>query len=343
MSEAEAVETFGCFGSTCAVLVTGDGPQATAGRAAADARDRLLQWHERFSRFLPESELSHVNRDRRACVPVSPLMARLAEAVLMAGTLTDGLVDGTLLAPLQAAGYTTELARPLALAQALPLAAPRRPARPDPARRWQQIEVDFHSGTLTRPPGLMIDSGGLAKGLFADVLADPLSAHESFAVNCAGDLAIGGWANLERPIEVQSPFDASTLHTFLARRTGVATSGIGRRSWLDPDGAPAHHLLDPSSGRPAFTGVVQVSALAPSALLAEVLAKAALLAGRRQARRWLPHGGVVVFDDGSHEVYEPPPIVTLARPSRTTGAQLRTAEPKRRRQLGRQLLGRQRA
>jgi FAD:protein FMN transferase len=47
------------------------------------------------------------------------------------------------------------------------------------------------------------------------------------------------------------------------------------------------------------------TALAPTALEAEIRAKAALLAGPRSAAGWLPHGGVIVFDDGSHEVVAP--------------------------------------
>ena len=98
---------------------------------------------------------------------------------------------------------------------------------------------------------------------------------------------------------MQSPFDGSTLHTFERAQTGVATSGIGRRSWIRDDGAPAHHLLDPASGNAAFTGVVQVTALAPSALEAEISAKAAVLSGPRRPRL-ARHGGVIVLEDGSH-------------------------------------------
>ena len=92
----------------------------------------------------------------------------------------------------------------------------------------------------------------------------------------------------------------------------MATSGIGRRSWLGSDGRPAHHLLDPATGRPAFTGLVQATALAPTALEAEVLAKAALLAGPGAARGWLPHGGALVADDGGRTVVEPPALLSAA-------------------------------
>ncbi|MEA2248029.1 MAG: FAD:protein transferase, partial [Solirubrobacteraceae bacterium] len=152
------------------------------------------------------------------------------------------------------------------------------------------------------PPGVRLDGGGLVKGLVADVLAETLGGHDAFAVDCAGDLRLGGTAGLIRRVEVESPFDGSVLHAFDLTAGGVATSGIGRRSWLDGRGRPAHHLLDPGSGRPAFTGVVQTTALAPTALEAETRSKASLLSGSTGAAPWLPDGGVLVFDDGSHRV-----------------------------------------
>jgi hypothetical protein len=42
-------------------------------------------------------------------------------------------------------------------------------------------------------------------------------------------------------------------------------------------------------------------------------AKAALLSGPRGARVWLADDGVIVFDDGSHEVLAPPPVLTLSQ------------------------------
>ena len=176
---------------------------------------------------------------------------------------------------------------------ALRLAPPRR-ARPRP-RPWRDFAVD--GWEVTRPPGLAFDSGGLAKGLFADLIAERLAGSSSFAVDCGGDVRFAG---PERTVAVADPFGGAPLHRFRLGASAVATSGIGRRSWLGADGRPAHHLLDPSTGRPAFTGVVQATALAPTAVEAEWRAKAAVLSGPDAARDWLPHGGVVVLDDGSH-------------------------------------------
>lgn len=295
---AEASTTFACFGATCAVLARGPG----ADEAIEDGRRFLLAAHDRFTRFDPDSELSRLNDDPRETVPVSDGLAQLAEAVWTAGWYSGGLVDATLLGSLEQAGYSADLAAPLPLAEALRLAPPRRPASPDPHRRWRELHVSRLHGTVRRPPGLRIDGGGLVKGLLADHLADALAGHPSFGVDCAGDLRVGGAAGLSRTVHVESPFDGSRLHTFELRDAGIATSGIGRRSWIDAAGHPAHHLLDPATRRPAFTGIVQVTAIAPTAFEAELRAKTALLSGPAAARKWLPDGGAVVFDDGSHAV-----------------------------------------
>jgi FAD:protein FMN transferase len=304
MSSAEAIERFECFGGECAVIVAGDGPGGSAREAAAAAREQLLDWHGRFSRFEPDSELSRLNEDPASRVRVSPLMAYLAATARHAAELSGGLVDATLLGELRTAGYDTSLPPRLPLELALALAGDRRPATPSRSQRWRQLRVEKRSATVMRPPGLQLDSGGLAKGLFADVLAETLSGHAAFAVDCGGDVALGGSAAPARAIEVESPFDGSVLHTFRVSREGVATSGIGRRAWLGADGRPAHHLLDPGTGRAAFTGVVQATALAPTAALAEIHAKAAVLSGPEHGPRRLRWGGVIVLDDGSHHVVE---------------------------------------
>jgi thiamine biosynthesis lipoprotein len=82
----------------------------------------------------------------------------------------------------------------------------------------------------------------------------------------------------------------------------VATSGLNVRIWRDPEGSFVHHLLDPSTGRPAWTGLIGATALGGSALEAETLAKMALLRGANGARRVLAeHGGVIVHDSGEVE------------------------------------------
>src|ERR1035437_1953181 len=63
-----------------------------------------------------------------------------------------------------------------------------------------------------------------------------------------------------------------------AHRWGVATSGTSIHHW-NVDGTTTHHLIDPRTGLPAVTDVVQATVVAGSALRAEALAKAAVIAG----------------------------------------------------------------
>ena len=301
----EQRDAFACFGSRCTVIVADD-RVPDARDAVARAHWRMLEWHAQFSRFQPDSEVTRLNQAPEETVAVSPMMRRVLDAAVRAAHATGGLVDPTLLGEIERAGYDSHFeSEGLPLAVALALAPERAPGRPAPDSNWRRLRTDRRAGTVTRPPGVRIDPGGIAKGVFADELASLLSGYGAFVVDCGGDMRLGGRLGLVREVHVASPFDDSTLHTFAVVRGGVATSGVGRRSWLDRDGRPAHHLLDPASGRPAFTGIVQVTALAPTATEAETLSKAALLSGPERADQILVHGGAIVLEDGNFVVLDP--------------------------------------
>ena len=133
--------------------------------------------------------------------------------------------------------------------------------------------MDDAAGTIARPPGTRLDLGGSAKGFIADRAAARLAPAGPCAADCGGDLRVLG----EHAVALQSPFGGEPGPTLRLQDAAIATSGVDARAW----GASAHHLLDPSTGRPAWTGVVTATALAPTAAEAEALAKAALLSGPR--------------------------------------------------------------
>jgi thiamine biosynthesis lipoprotein len=301
---SEAHRVFDCFGGTATVHVGGRSQQRGAERAAGEAEEQLLEANDRLSRFIADSELCRLNADARETVPVSALLLGVAASARWAGLLSDGLVDATLVADIERAGYGESLAgkRDRPGPGRVPASDSPRPASASPTRAWRRIQVDSASGTVTRPPGLEIDSGGIAKGLLADLVGDALSGHADYAVDCCGDVRIGGTGGRARRVLVQSPAGSEPLHELRVLEGGIATSGIARRSWAGADGALAHHLLDPATGEPAFTGVIQATALAPTAFLAEVYSKFALLSGPELGRRRLPYGGVLVRDDGSVDI-----------------------------------------
>jgi FAD:protein FMN transferase len=259
----EHVRTIDVFGGR--VTVSAAGREAPLALAASEAL--LRRMHAALTRFDPASELCRLNADPRATVPASRLVRRLAAAVPYAGSLSGGLVDATLNPILQPD-------------DAEPAEAPH-PATPDPRRRWATVSAD--ATAVTRTPGVALDSGGLGKGLAADLIADHMRDLPSFAIECLGDVRAGG---APRTLRIASPWDDGVLAELTLTDGAAATSGVTRRGW---------HLLDPATGRPARTGIVQATALAPTALEAEVRAKAALLAGPLGAHDHLPHGGLLVF------------------------------------------------
>jgi len=249
------------FGGEVVVRAAGRGPgglDAPAALVLAEAT--LREIHDRLTLFDPDSELSRLNADPREEVPVSPLLARFASAVRPAGLMSGGLVDATV-------------------------------TPGGPAGAWRDVTVSADRRTVRRPAGVRLDSGGLAKGMAADIVAERLAGHDSFVVECLGDLRTGGRTDRTRPVFVRGPHEGDDPLDILDLHQGaVATSGVTRR---------AGHLLDPRTAAPAETGVIQATAIAATGLEAEIRAKTALLAGPGRALEHLPLGGAVVLADGT--------------------------------------------
>ena len=304
--------TFHAMGSDVRLLI--GPPLRPTAPAPARIMEReqafVLDFARRLSRFVPDSELTALNRDPRTEIPASGLLRAAVSAGIWAAERSDGLVDPTLVRDIERCGYTNSLdgAEPGSLIEALAGAPARRPARPNAAARWREIVVDDEAGVIVRPPGVMVDTGGTGKGLCADAVAHRLGAYTRLVVDCGGDIAVAGVGAQFDPyaIEVEHPLRRTRIGTVRVARGGVATSGLNVRIWRDRRGGFAHHLLDPSTGAPAWTGLIGATALAPSALEAETLSKMALLLGPAGARDVLSeHGGVIVHDDGSFEAVGP--------------------------------------
>lgn len=290
-------DSFPAMGTVVRVLRDVDGD--------VDVRAMFSELERRLSRFDPQSELSRLNADPRPYVPASALLRAAVAAALLAAALSDGLVDPTLLSALCRAGYRETRARvePASLPRAIEAAPPRRAARADPTGAWRAVEVDDGAGVIRRPPGLQLDLGGSVKGWAADLLVARLEPYGRCAVDCGGDLRVEAGPRAPWEVQLRHPLTGAIAHTFDVRGGGVATSGIDARLWQREDGGFAHHLIDPATRTPAWTGLIAATALAPTALEAEVLAKAALLSGPEGARRILRarHGGLLVHDDGAVE------------------------------------------
>ncbi|HEY8304356.1 MAG TPA: FAD:protein FMN transferase [Solirubrobacteraceae bacterium] len=279
--------------------------------AARAQRLYVEDFAARLSRFRADSELCALNRDPREEVPASILLRTAVSAGLWAARRSGGLVDPTLVDEIESVGYegSQEGRAPASLTQALEGSPALAPARPNTRALWRSVEVDDERGLVRRPQGVRIDTGGTGKGLAADAVAHRLRGYTRFVVDCGGDIAVGGVGCQTQPldVEVEHPLTGEPIHTLRLTGGGVATSGLNVRIWRREDGDFAHHLLDPSSGQPVWSGLIGATALAPSALEAETLTKIALLSGPMGARVALAeHGGLMVHNDGEVELVGTP-------------------------------------
>jgi FAD:protein FMN transferase len=264
---------------------------------------RLL--HRKLTRFEPASELCVLNSDQGESCSVSPTLAAAVGAAVWAARRSGGLVDPTLVDRLEAVGYAASRAdeTPASVADAIAVAPDRRVARPQLDSRWPEVEVDPAGRVVRRPSGVRIDTGGSGKGFAADLASDRLAEYSSFVVDAGGDLRLGGEDPPSREVRIDHPLHDEPAHCFQLDRGAVATSGIRTRLWRTESGF-AHHLLDPATGEPAWTGVIQATSLGHSALEAETLAKMAFLSGPEGAASILAErGGLIVRDDGSVELF----------------------------------------
>ena len=283
--------SFPAMGTSATVCVVDGG----AG-SAADAAELVARCERRWSRFLPDSELSRLNAGAGGWVRLEAETYALVALAVEAWQATAGRFDPTVLRPLVAAGYD----------RSFPDVRPGAGGDPLPAPGCAGIELDPWLAAVRLPEGVQLDLGGIAKGHTADLVVDHLLAGGAAGalVDLGGDLRVEGTAPAPDgwTIAVEDPFrPGRALGILRLARGAVATSTTLRRRWRGPGDEARHHLLDPATGLPT-EGLAAVTVLAGTAALAEVTAKAAMVAGPEQAATVIEAAGatgLLVLADGT--------------------------------------------
>jgi thiamine biosynthesis lipoprotein len=301
--------TFPAMGGEAHVIVTGGDHRLLDG-----ARRRIADLEERWSRFLPDSEISRLNRRPERAVVVSPETLALVEHAVMAWEATAGRYDPTVLPALRAAGYDRDLAL-ITETPAVTDPAHRRPSSELVAPGCGRVRLDRRQLAVTLPAGVELDPGGIGKGLAADIVTGELAAAGApgAMVNVGGDLRVRGeppagdsWSiAVEHALRRDRP-----LLTLGLQDGGVATSNRLRRRWIR-DGEARHHIIDPCSGRPATNDLVAVTVVAADAWWAEVATKSVFVAGEPASRADLT-GALVATVDASGTVDMSPELARVA-------------------------------
>lgn len=275
------METFEFFAMNTRITLTAQGGAEALAGAFARTREFIAKCEAQFTRFQATSELSALNRAAGAWFNASPEMFELLCEAAALSQETCGLFNPAILGALENAGYdaSMELVRAHTVGPRVPL-----------AKTYAEnfAELAFHDATraVWLPPHTRIDLGGIAKGWIAERAARLLVQDTDVcAVNAGGDLfAIGVPRDTDAwEIEIEDPNDAAkTIALLRVPQGAVATSSITKRKWKQ-GAREQHHLIDPRTGLPAATDWLSVTVLAPHAAIAEVYAKALLIAGSSDA------------------------------------------------------------
>jgi len=241
-----------------------------------------------LSRFRADSELSVLNRC--GALHAGRELLDVVELALAARWQTRGRFDPTIHDAVVAAGYDRSF-------EDLPRDTDERaPLRSVPCGGG--VTVDRAQSLIELQPGFRLDLGGIAKGYTVDRACDLLSPLGACLVNAGGDLAVrGSFRGGPWPVGVET---ATSTITLALRNGAMATSGRDRRRWRR-GGEERHHVIDPSTGLPSETDLLRVTAVARTAVIAEVHATSLFLGGERSAVREANELGVpclLVTEDG---------------------------------------------
>ena len=262
-----AERRFRAMGSEAHVILVG-GPIGLLDTAVHRIADLEAKW----SRFLPDSEVCEINRGAGTAVSVSDDTVVLVRRAIEAWSLSGGAFDPTLLGAITRAGY----GRSFELLETADTDAGPPPLGIGAAG----IAVDGSTVRLPRRTGF--DPGGIGKGLAADVVcAELLDAGAAGAcINLGGDLRVAGTGpdGLGWTVGVEHPWLTAPFVLLGVADGAVATSTTLRRRWRVGE-EERHHVIDPQTGRSSTTDLTTATVVAAEAWMAEVYAKAVLLAG----------------------------------------------------------------
>jgi thiamine biosynthesis lipoprotein len=152
---------------------------------------------------------------------------------------------------------------------------------------YQNVQISGREVSLTDPDS-EIDLGGIAKGYIADRLGVWMKKQgvTSAIISLGGNITcVGGKDGSAFKVGIEKPFsDQSEVVGYTkAKEQTVVTSGVYER-YFRKNGRLYHHILDPSTGRPADTDVYSVTIVAGSgrSIDCDAMATICLLMGKEK-------------------------------------------------------------
>lgn len=275
----------------------------TNGQEAVDAAiEEIQRLDALLSIGSDTSEISELN-DKGSTLLSDDTNALVAQALDLYDT-TAGAFDITVLPLMEAWGFTSQnyhVPSDSALERLLEQIG------------CDQMTYDADNKKLTLGQAQSIDLGGIAKGYTSGRIMDIFRRHgvTSGMVSLGGNVHVLGsktdgstWR-----VGIQNPDNTSEVAGVLnVSDCAVITSG-GYERYFEQDGTTYHHILDPTTGKPADSGLSSVTIVSENGALADGLSTALFVMGAdRAAEHWRQHAdefdAVLIQEDGTILVTE---------------------------------------
>ena len=173
---------------------------------------------------------------------------------------------------------------------------------------YTQIQYDAATGVVTLPEGMEIDLGSVAKGYAGQLAAQMLREHgvQSALLNLGGNVQTVGAKPDGSPwqIGIKDPQGEDAMMVLSVEDQAVVTSG-GYERYFEQDGQTYWHIMAPSTGHPADSGLISVTIVGDEGVVCDGLSTALFVMGlEKAADLWAQSGDFeAVFVTASGEVY----------------------------------------
>ena len=173
---------------------------------------------------------------------------------------------------------------------------------------YTQIQYDAATGVVTLPEGMEIDLGSVAKGYAGQLAAQMLREHgvQSALLNLGGNVQTVGTKPDGSPwqIGIKAPQGEDAMMVLSVEDQAVVTSG-GYERYFEQDGQTYWHIMDPSTGHPADSGLLSVTIVGKQGIICDGLSSSLFVMGlEKAADLWAQSGDFeAVFVTASGEVY----------------------------------------
>ena len=247
------------------------------GKVLEKAIRRVAEIEDRMSAFMPESDISKINR-HAGCgfQKIHEDTFNLIRKAIEFGTLSNGAFDITVRPLVELWGINKKgdfVPSDAEIQEVLRLV------------NYQDVILDENIlGVSLKKPGQLLDLGGIAKGFAADEVKRILLENgiQSAMINLGGNvMAIGNRPDGQMwQIGIQNPLAPSGQYLGILSATDktIVTSGSNERFFIK-DGIRYHHIFDPRTGRPADSSLLSVTAVCSSSTEADALTTALFILG----------------------------------------------------------------